>query len=82
MNKANDMQTKKVFSVAEYLASMMKICDDTDIQDIITAINPKGWVWDCDGKTIEECCAMAYAVFVAGVLKSPMRTMRKEDEGK
>ena len=57
-------QTKKVFSAAKYLASMVKICDDTDIQDIIIpAFNPKGWVWDCDGKTIEECYAMGYVLF-------------------
>ena len=56
MNKANNMQTKKVFSAAKYLAVMMKKCDDAEIQDIIIpAINPKGWVWVCDGKTIQEC---------------------------
>lgn len=50
---------KKVFSVAKYLYSMMKICDDTQIQDIIIpSINPKGWAWKCDGKTPEECKAI------------------------
>ena len=57
------METKKVFSAAKYLASMMKICDDTEIQDIIVpAINPKGWAWACDGKTVEECRDMKLLV--------------------
>ena len=57
------MQTKKVFSVAKYLASMMDICNDEEIQDIIIpTINPKGWVWKCDGKTIEECRAIHCSV--------------------
>ena len=57
------MQTKKVFSAAKYLAVMMKICDDTEIQHIIIpSINPKGRVWKCDGKSIEECHAMHCAV--------------------
>lgn len=57
------MQTKKVFSVAKYLASMMKICEEQEIQDtIIPAIYPGGWVWACDGKTIEECRVMHYGV--------------------
>lgn len=54
---------KKVFSAAKYLSSMMKICDDAEIQDIIIpSINPKGWVWLCDGKTVEECRDMSFAV--------------------
>ena len=45
MNKANNMQTKKVFSAAKYLASMMYIRDDAKIHDIIIpAINRNGWV--------------------------------------
>lgn len=57
------MQSKKVFSAAKYLSSMMKICDDTEIQDIIiSSINPKGWVWDCDGKTPEECAAIGFGM--------------------
>ena len=56
MNKSNDIQMKTVFSAAKYLSVMMKICNDTHIESvIIPAINPKGWVWACDGKTIEEC---------------------------
>ena len=57
------MQTKKVFSAAKYLASMMNICDDTEIQDIIIpAIIPTGWVWKCDGKTPKECQAIGYLI--------------------
>ena len=54
---------KKVFSAAKYLATMMKICDDTGIQDIIIpSINPKGWVWQCDGKTPKECQDLGYLI--------------------
>lgn len=60
MNKANDMQTKKVFSVAKYLSEMMKNCIDEGI--LIPAINPKGWVWLCDGKTIQECRDLHFEV--------------------
>ena len=57
------MQTKTVFSAAKYLDSMMKICDDTEIQDIIIpAINPKGWVWMGDGKTPKECQDLGYSI--------------------
>lgn len=57
------MQTKTVFSVAKYLASMMKICDDTEIQGIINySINPKGWAWQCDGKTLKECQDLGYSI--------------------
>ena len=57
------MQTKKVFSAAKYLASMVKICDDVGIQDIIIpSINPKGWVWMCDGKTPKECQDLGYLI--------------------
>lgn len=63
MNKSNVMQTKTVFSAAKYLASMMKICDDAEIQDIIIpAINPKGWVWKCDGKTPKECKDIGFGI--------------------
>ena len=63
MNKANDMQTKKVFSPTKYLAVMMKNMRRVEIQDIIVpAINPKGWVWVCDGKTAQECRDMGYGV--------------------
>ena len=54
---------KKVFSAAKYLASMAKICDDGGIQDIIIpSINPKGWVWQCDGKTPKECHDLGYLI--------------------
>ena len=57
------MQTKKVFSAAKYLVAMMKICNEDEIQDIIiSSINPKGWVWKYDGKTIQECCALGFRV--------------------
>lgn len=57
------MQTKKVFSVAKYLAEMMKMCDEQEIQYIIIpAINPKGWAWKCDGKTLKECEAIGYEI--------------------
>lgn len=47
---------KKVFSAAKYLSIMMKLCNDEEIQSIIIpAINPKGWVWQCDGRTPQEC---------------------------
>lgn len=53
------MQTKTVFSAAKYLSSMIKtckICGYAEIQNIIIpTINPKGWVWKCDGKTPKEC---------------------------
>ena len=66
------MQTKKVFSAEKYLVSMMKICDDTDIQYIIIpAINPKGWVWKCDGKTPKECLAIGYLIADAWCVKIP-----------
>ena len=45
MNKANNMQTKKVFSAAKHLAVMAKICKICDKEEmqyiIIPAINPK-----------------------------------------
>ena len=57
------MQTKKVFSAAKYLSTMMEICNDAEIQDvIIPSINPKGWVWKCDGKTPEECHDIGYSI--------------------
>ena len=57
------MQTKKVFSAAKYLSTMMEIRNDAEIQDIIIpSINPKGWVWKCDGKTIQECRALGFTV--------------------
>ena len=63
MIKANNMQTKKVFSAAKYLASMMNIRDEAEIQDIIIpSINPKGWVWQCDGKTTQECRDIGFGV--------------------
>lgn len=60
MNKANNMQTKKVFSAAKYLDSMMKIGTDAEI--LIPAINPKGWAWQCDGKTLKECQDLGYSI--------------------
>ena len=60
MNKANNMQTKKVFSAAKYIESMIEIVADPAI--IIPAINPKGWVWQCDGKTPKECQGMGYSI--------------------
>ena len=66
------MQTKKVFSAAKYLASMMYIRDDAKIQDIIIpAINPNGWVWQCDGKTVEECSDMKFVVFDGWCVEIP-----------
>ena len=57
------MQTKKVFSVAKYLAEMMKICREQEITAIIiSAICPDGWVWDCDGKTLKECEDIGYEI--------------------
>ena len=66
------MQTKKVFSAAKYLASMMNICDEAEIQNIIIpAINPNGWVWQCDGKTVEECSDMKFVVFDGWCIEIP-----------
>ena len=66
------MQTKKVFSAAKYLTTMMKICNDEEIQDIIIpAINPKGWVWDCDGKTPKECQDLGYCIFEGWCIEIP-----------
>ena len=54
---------KKVFSVAKYLASMAYICNEAKIQDIIIpAINPNGWAWRCDGKSIQECRDMGFGM--------------------
>ena len=66
------MKNKKVFSAAKYLALMMKICDDTEIQDtIIPAINPKGWVWKCDGKTPKECKDIGFGIADAWCIEIP-----------
>ena len=71
MNKSNDMQTKKVFSATKYLASMVKICDDVGIQDIIPSINPKGWVWQCDGKTPKECQDLGWSILSGWCIEIP-----------
>ena len=66
------MQTKTVFSAAKYLASMMHICTDAEIQNIIIpAINPKGWAWQCDGKTPKECLAIGYQILDDWCIESP-----------
>ena len=63
MNKSINTQTKKVVSAAKYLASIMYICNEAEIQDIIIpAISPKGWVWQCDGKTAKECYDNGYSI--------------------
>ena len=57
------MQTKKVFSAAKYLYSMVKMCDEKEIQYIIIpAVYPGGWVWRCDGKTPKECHSIGYPI--------------------
>lgn len=57
------MQIKTVFSAAKYLSVMTKLCNDEEIQDtIIPSINPKGWVWQCDGKTPKECQDLGYSI--------------------
>ena len=66
------MQTKKVFSAAKYLASMMNICDEAEIQDIIIpAIYPGGWVWKCDGKTPQECDELGFLMFDGWCIEIP-----------
>ena len=54
------MQTKKVFSAAKYIESMIEIGAEPAI--IIPAINPNGWVWQCDGKTAKECHDNGYSI--------------------
>ena len=66
------MQTKKVFSAAKYLASMMEICSGEEIQEIIIpAINPTGWVWVCDGKTEQECREMGFDILPEWLIEIP-----------
>ena len=66
------MQTKKVFSAAKYLDSMMYTRDEARIQDIIIpAINPKGWVWQCDGKTPKECHDIGYSIIEHWCIEIP-----------
>lgn len=66
------METKKVFSAAKYLSSMMKICREQEIQDIIIpAIYPGGWVWACDGKTEQECEEMGYGLCPDWLIEIP-----------
>ena len=66
------MKTKKVFSAAKYLASMMDICNEAEIQGIIIpAINPKGWVWQCDGKTPKECYDIGYLIYDGWCIEIP-----------
>lgn len=66
------METKKVFSAAKYLSSMMKICDEQEIQDmIILSIYPGGWVWDCDGKTEQECKEIGFGLCPEWLIEIP-----------
>lgn len=73
MNKANNMQTKKkVFSAAKYLSVMTKLCNDEEIQDIIIpSINPNGWVWQCDGKTLKECRDLGWSILSDWCIEIP-----------
>lgn len=66
------MQTKKVFSAAKYLSSMMEICSEQEIQDmIILSIYPGGWVWDCDGKTEQECKEIGFGLCPEWLIEIP-----------
>ena len=64
--------SKKVFSMAKYLSSMAKICNEQEIRDIIIpAICPGKWVWRCDGKTEEECAEMGFYMSPAWLIEIP-----------